>query len=350
MCTWGPVSASHRPCHVCFCSSTLCGATANKRCYHVAENDRPVLVIPASRETTGLYTARSVRKMAKLRAIAVAFSNLSWVFIKEPPPNKGDTARPLFGPYSCMLPRIEPNTQKKSPDFSRWSLACVTARFWKCRKFSCRPWREVRGYRSIYSITSHHRWRSKSMATHHHLNVCSTNAADLAALETLETVIRELMAEELLRLSLWTGFVADISWWLQNSWAQNPIRTQSSPWNSRNPFPFKKKNQPKIGLAESQPIAFCWVNLWSQNVPDLPSFGIIWTQKIDKGIANVAAVVHVHPVALGICYHGWIRCCQGSVVFQGFFPFVLRKPRSHLIFRSKSAKYGHDILAQSSSS
>lgn len=30
-----------------------------------------------------------------------------------------------------------------------------------------------------------------------------------------------------------------------------------------------------------------------------PSFGIIWTQKIDKGIANVAAVVHVHPVALG---------------------------------------------------
>ena len=53
------------------------------------------------------------------------------------------------------------------------------------------------------------------------------------------------------------------------------------------PFPVcKKKIRPRLDLAER----------FSHSILLLPSFGIIWTQKIDKGIANVAAVVHVHPV------------------------------------------------------
>ena len=119
------------------------------------------------RKTTGLYWSflqagkeedspwllASVRKEAKARAVASAFLTYLESSSKSHP-KKAMPTRPLFGPYSC-------NTTNRTrypqyPLMTSWSLACVTARFWKCRKFSCRPWREVGlGYGSIYSITTH---------------------------------------------------------------------------------------------------------------------------------------------------------------------------------------------------
>ena len=176
------------------------------------------------RKTTGLYWSflqagkevyspwllASVRKEAKARAIASAF--LTYLESSKSHPTKAMPTRPLFGPYSCMLRRIEPDTPNipwwqvgASHASQRGSESAVNSHVGPGGKSG---WDTEASIQSqlITGKGQNARQLNDNQPFNPYLNVCSTNAADLAALETLETVIRELMAEELLRLSLRTGW------------------------------------------------------------------------------------------------------------------------------------------------